>query len=71
MSKATTIDMWRLTVKIFKTHSLILYWSLKLLCLGSKIIQIFIFILSTLRGCSMRNQICSLRIQNTWGATSA
>jgi hypothetical protein len=31
---------------------------LKFLCLGSKLIQIIIFILNTLRG-------CSLRIQNT------
>jgi hypothetical protein len=46
----------------FKTHSLILYLSLKFLCLGYKIIQIVIFILNTLRGCSMR-------IQNTPRAT--
>jgi hypothetical protein len=63
--------MWRLIVKFFQTRSLILYWSLKFLCLGSKVIQIIIFILNTLRGGSMRIQICSMRIQNTLGATSA
>jgi hypothetical protein len=29
------------------------------------------FILTALRGCSMRIQICSIRIQNTLGASSA
>jgi hypothetical protein len=36
-----------------------------------KIIQIIIFILNSLRGCSMQIQICSMRIQNTPGAASA
>jgi hypothetical protein len=57
--------------KKFLTRSLILHWSLTFLCLGSKIIEIIIFILNTLRGCSMHIQICSLLIQNTPGATSA
>ncbi len=48
--------MWRLILKFFFTHSFISYSSLKFLCLGSKLIQIIIFILSTLRGCSMRIQ---------------
>jgi hypothetical protein len=43
---------------------------LKFLCLGSKSIQIIFFILNTLRVCSIRIQICTLRIQNTLGATS-
>jgi hypothetical protein len=38
----------------FLTRSLILYWSLKFLCLSSELIQIIIYILNTLRGCSMR-----------------
>ncbi len=46
----------RLRQKIFLTHFLILYWSLKFICLGSKTIQIIIFILSTLAECSMRIQ---------------
>jgi hypothetical protein len=54
--------MWRLILIFFITRSLILYSSLKFLCLGSKNIQIIIFILNTLRGCSMR-------IQNTPRAT--
>ncbi len=48
--------MWRLILHFFLTRTLILYSSLKFLCLGSKIIQIIIFILNTLRGCSMRIQ---------------
>jgi hypothetical protein len=46
--------MWRLIIKFFKNRSLILNSSLKFLCLGFKLIQIIIFILNTLRGCSMR-----------------
>jgi hypothetical protein len=34
-------------------------------------IQIIFLILNTLTGCSMRIQICSMRIQNTPGVTSA
>ncbi len=54
--------MWRLILKFFLTRSLILYSSMKFLCLGSKNIQIIIFILNSLRGCSMH-------IQNTPRAT--
>jgi hypothetical protein len=54
--------MWRLILNFFLTCSLILYLSLKFFCLGSKNIQIIIFILNTLRGCSMH-------IQNTPRAT--
>jgi hypothetical protein len=43
-------------IKFFLNRSLILHASLKFLCLGSKNIQIVIFILNTLRGCSMRIQ---------------
>jgi hypothetical protein len=49
-------------ILIFGTRSLILYSSFKFLCLGSKNIQIIIFIMNMLRGCSMR-------IQNTPRAT--
>jgi hypothetical protein len=63
--------MWRLILKKNFYSLFILYWSLKFLYLGSKIIQIIIFILNTLRGCSMRIQICSMHIQNTPRASSA
>jgi hypothetical protein len=54
--KATNINMWRLILTNFFTRSLNLYSSLKFLCLGSKLIQIIIFIFNMLRGCSMRIQ---------------
>jgi hypothetical protein len=54
--------MWRLILNFFLTRSLILYSSLKFLCISSKNIQIIILILNTLRG-------CSVRIQNTPRAT--
>jgi hypothetical protein len=54
-----------------KTSFFILYWPSKFLFLGSKIIQIIIFILNTLRGRAMPIQIPSMRIQNTSRATSA
>jgi hypothetical protein len=63
--------MWRLMLNFFKTRSLILYWSMKLLWLSSKLSRIIIFILNTPRGCSMQIQICSMRIKNTQRATSA
>jgi hypothetical protein len=62
--------MWRL-ILFFLTRPLILHWFFKFLYLGSKMIQIIIFILNTLRGCSRRIQICSMRIQNTPRGTSA
>ncbi len=40
--------MWRLIINFFITSSIILYLSLKFLCLGSRLIQIIIFILNTL-----------------------
>ncbi len=43
----------------------------KFFCLGSKIIQIIVLILYTLRGCSVHIQICSMRIQIAPGATLA
>ncbi len=49
-------------INFFLTRSLILYSPLKFLCLGFKLIQIIIFILNTLRECSMH-------IQNTLRAT--
>jgi hypothetical protein len=41
---------------------------LKFLCLGSKIIQIIIFILNTLRGCSMRiqNTLSGTQLESYW-----
>jgi hypothetical protein len=55
-SKATNIGMWLLILKNLLIRFLILYPSLKFLCLGSKLIQIIIFILNMLRRCSMRIQ---------------
>ncbi len=49
-------------IEFFLNQLSILFSSLKFLCFGSKLIQIIILILNTLRGCSMR-------IQNTPGAT--
>jgi hypothetical protein len=61
--------MWRLILKFFNTR--FVNFILAFFCLGSKSVQIIIFVLNTLRGCSVRIQIRSMRIQNTLGATSA
>jgi hypothetical protein len=55
--------MWCREKKKFKTHSLILYMSLKILCLGSKVFQIIIFILNSFRGYLVVEDLM-LRLQN-------
>jgi hypothetical protein len=61
--------MYRLIKKknLYSLFNFILVF--KVLMLRSKISQIIIFILNTLRGCFMYIQICSVRIQNTPGPT--
>ncbi len=57
---------WNSFLQIALTRSIILYSSLKFLCLGSIIIQIIIFILNKLKGCSMRIQNRYSESNSTW-----
>jgi hypothetical protein len=63
-SKATNIDIWRLIFKKILTCSLILYSSLKFICLGSKLIQII-----NLFWICLEDAVCAFKIlesNSTW-----